>query len=303
MLVSATLSSDIEGVAMSKVWLVTGSSRGFGRAIVNAVLRAGHRLVATARDIGPLAYLSAEYGERVRLFALDVTDPAAARRAVQVAVEEFGRLDVVVNNAGYSDVASIEHMEEEVFRAQIETNLFGVVNVTRAALPQMRQQRAGHFIQFSSIGGRTGAPGLSAYQAAKFAVAGFSEVLATETAALGIKVTLIEPGAFRTDWAGSSMRIAPIDPDYASSVGYVAQHLRTNNGKQPGDPARAAQVLLKLVAMESPPLHLLLGRDAVDIAAAATRKLAESDAKYRELSLSTEFQDELAAGAEQFRLE
>jgi NAD(P)-dependent dehydrogenase (short-subunit alcohol dehydrogenase family) len=287
---------------MSKVWLVTGSSRGFGLALVEAVLDAGDQLVATARNIDQVAHLTRKYGDQVRLFVLDVTDAAKSRQAVQFAVDSFGRIDVVVNNAGYSDVASIEHMEERIFRDQIETNLFGVVNVTRAALPHFRQQRSGRFIQFSSIGGRSGAPGLSAYQAAKFAVSGFSEVLATETAALGIKVTIIEPGGFRTDWAGSSMQVAEVHPDYDSSVGYVARHLRTNDGKQPGDPVKAAQVILKVAQMEHPPLHLLLGRDAVTIAEAHARALAESDAQYRELSLSTGFNDTLAANAEEFKL-
>jgi NAD(P)-dependent dehydrogenase (short-subunit alcohol dehydrogenase family) len=288
---------------MPKVWFVTGASRGFGRELADAVLRDGQMLVATARDTGPLKELAEKYRDHVRLFTLDVTDAAAAKRAVQFAVDAFGRLDVVVNNAGYGDVASIEHMDERGFRDQIETNFFGVVNVTRAALPHLRKQRAGHFIQFSSIGGRTGAPGLSAYQAAKFAVAGFSEVLAAETAALGIKVTIIEPGGFRTDWAGSSMKIAGIDPDYDSSVGYVARHLRANNGKQPGDPAKAARVLINVAEMVEPPLHLLLGRDAMRLAEQAAKMLAESDLKYRDLSSSTEFHDELAAAAEEFNLE
>lgn len=152
-------------------------------------------------------------------------------------MSEFGRLDVVVNNAGYGDIAPIEDVQDDAFRAQFETNFFGVYNVTRAALPVMRAQGAGHIIQFSSIGGRFGAPGLAAYQSAKFAVGGFSEVLAREVAPLGIKVTVIEPGGFRTDWAGSSMKIADIRPEYQATVGGLARYLRENTGKETGDPA------------------------------------------------------------------
>jgi len=163
---------------MSQVWLITGSSRGFGKALSEAVLAAGHSLVATARDPAQLAYLKAQYGDKVRTVALDVTDATAAQAAVQSAVNTFGRLDVLVNNAGYGNLAAFEEMDDADFRAQVETNFFGVVNVTRAALPIMRRQRAGRILQFSSIGGRTGAPGLAAYQSAKWAVEGFSEVLA-----------------------------------------------------------------------------------------------------------------------------
>ena len=191
---------------MSKVWLITGSSRGFGAELVRAVLTHGDRVVATARDPEQVRPLIVGHEERARVFALDVTDAEAATAAVEFAVAEFGRIDVVVNNAGYANSAPIEETDPADFRAQIETNLFGVVNVTRAALPILRAQRSGVFVQFSSIGGRVGGtPGLGAYQTAKFAVEGFSEVLANEVAGLGLKVIIVEPGAFRTDWMGSSM--------------------------------------------------------------------------------------------------
>src|SRR5437899_12939138 len=187
---------------MAKTWLITGSSRGFGWELARAVPEDGNHVVATARRPEQLDDLVRQYGERVRTCALDVTDVEAARAAVKLAVDAFGTLDVVVNNAGYAIYAAIEDMPDDVFRAQIETNLFGLVNVTKAALPVLRKQRAGHFIQFSSIGGRVGGtPGLSAYQTAKFAVEGFSEGLNNEVKPLGIKVTIIEPGAFRTNWA------------------------------------------------------------------------------------------------------
>src|ERR1700757_3824893 len=200
---------------MLRTWLITGSSRGFGLELTRAVLESGDRVLATARRPEQLTDLLAGFGDRGRAAALDVTDPVAARAAVQAALDAFGALDVVVNNAGYANSAPIEEMAEDDFRAQIETNLFGVVNVTRAALPVLRAQRSGVFVQFSSIGGRVGGtPGLGAYQTGKFAVEGFSEVLANEVGTFGLKVIIVEPGAFRTDWMGSSMTMHEPGADY-----------------------------------------------------------------------------------------
>jgi NAD(P)-dependent dehydrogenase (short-subunit alcohol dehydrogenase family) len=274
---------------MSQVWLITGSSRGFGKALSEAVLAAGHSLLATARDPAQLAYLKEQYGDKVHTVALDVTDATAAQAAVQTAVDGFGRLDVLVNNAGYGNLAAFEEMDEADFRAQFETNFFGLVNVTRAALPVMRRQRAGRILQFSSIGGRTGAPGLAAYQSAKWAVEGFSEVLAKEVRPLGIYVTLVEPGGFRTDWAGSSMAIKEPGEDYASTVGALVDYRRSHNGQQPGDPTKAAQALLTIAGEAEPPLRLLLGADAVFMAEQQLKLMAAEDIKWRTLSLSTDF--------------
>jgi NAD(P)-dependent dehydrogenase (short-subunit alcohol dehydrogenase family) len=275
---------------MTRTWLVTGSSRGLGRALSTAVLEAGDTLLATARDPEQLTGLTDRFGDRVRTMALDVTDRAAVSAAVQAAVDTFGRLDVVANNAGHADSAPIEQTAEEAFRAQLETNLFGVVRVTQAALPVFRRQRSGHFLQFSSIGGRVGGtPGLAAYQTAKFGVEGFSEVLQAEVAPLGIKVTIVEPGAFRTDWGGSSMRLAEVAPDYAATVGRVHDYRRQVEGRQPGDPARAAQVLLDVVAAEEPPLRLLLGSDAVQLAERSSRSRAREAAVWAGVSRSTDF--------------
>src|SRR5258708_33553 len=213
---------------MCQVWLITGSSRGLGRALADAVLAAGHKLVATARDRAQLADLVDRYGEQVRSCALDVTDARAAGNAVKEAGRAFGRLDVLVNNAGYGTLGSIEDTSLEDIRAQIETNLFGVINVTKAAIPLLREQRSGHIIQLSSIGGRVGAMGRAAYSAAKWGVEGFSEALAKETAPLGIKVTIIEPGGFRTDFAGSSTTMKPGRPEYDSTIGVA--------GRVPGEP-------------------------------------------------------------------
>jgi NAD(P)-dependent dehydrogenase (short-subunit alcohol dehydrogenase family) len=280
---------------MSKVFLVTGSSRGLGLRITEAALAAGHRVVATARRPLLPEELTRRHGDRVRSVALDVTDPAAAETAVRAAVEAFGRLDVVVNNAGYADLASVEDVTAEDFRAQIDTNLLGVVNVTKAALPVLREQGAGHIIQVSSVGGRVTSAGLSAYQAAKWAVGGFSEVLAQEVGPLGIKVTVLEPGGMRTDWAGSSMSIPPISAPYEQTVGSKARLLRGGGGNAAGDPAKVADVVLKVAELAEPPVRLLLGSDAVRYAAAVEQARADADARWRELSLSTDHDAATAA--------
>ena len=272
---------------MSKVWLVTGCSRGLGREIASAVLAAGHRLVATARDEKDLVFL--EKSDRLRTFALDVTDAKAARAAVEVATNAFGRLDVVVNNAGYIKANSIEDMSEEDFRQQIEIDFFGVVNVTRAALPVMHAQRDGHVIQISSIGGRRGSPGLGAYQSAKWAVGGFSEVLAREVGPLGIRVTCVEPGGMRTDMFGLSMLSDRIAPDYRATVEANVRAVFGDPTKARSDPAKVARAILRIAEEANPPLHLLLGSDAVNAAASAASARAEEDAKWRALSTSTDF--------------
>ena len=275
---------------MSKVWLITGSSRGLGRALAEAVLATGDRLVATARNPAQLADLVERYRDRIRAVALNVTDDRAADHAVQSAVDAFGRVDVLVNNAGYGDVNSIEDTSLTDFRAQIETNLFGVIIVTKATIPLMREQGVGHIIQFSSIGGRVGALGRAPYCAAKWGVEGFSEVLAKEVGPLGIKVTIIEPGGFRTDFAGSSTTIRGGRPEYDSTVGAVARFQRGYNGAQPGDPGRAAAVIIQIASLDEPPLRLLLGSDAVRLAEENDIARIEADRKWRDLSVSTDFE-------------
>jgi NAD(P)-dependent dehydrogenase (short-subunit alcohol dehydrogenase family) len=271
---------------MNQVWLITGSSRGLGRQLAESVLAAGHRVVATARRPEQIKDLAQVYGDRARTVALDVTDPDAARAAVAAAVDAFGRLDVLVNNAGYADVAAIEDMPADEFRAQIDANFFGVVNVTRAALPVMREQGAGRILQISSVGGRVGGPGLGAYQSAKWAVSGFSEVLSREVAPLGIRVTVAEPGGMRTDWAGSSMTTHPISDAYRPVIEPVVARMTAADGRQPGDPARIAQVLIDLAAHPEPPVRLLPGADAYAVARARSQAPAASDAKWRTVSES-----------------
>ena len=276
-------------IPATKVWLITGSTRGLGRALAEAVLAAGHKLVATGRDPGQLKDLVVRYGDPVRAIALDVTDEQAATGAVAEAIEAFGRLDVVANNAGYGDVCPIEDMSMTEFRAQIETNLFGVVHVTKAALPFMREQGSGHILQFSSVGGRMGPIGRAAYAAAKWGVEGFSEVLSKEVGPLGVKVTIIEPGGFRTDFAGLSTSIREGRPEYDATVGKIARFQRDFNGKQPGDPAKAAAAVLRITGIDNPPLRLILGSDAFQAIEQNDLAKLNFDRQWKELSISTDF--------------
>jgi NAD(P)-dependent dehydrogenase (short-subunit alcohol dehydrogenase family) len=264
---------------MAKVWLVTGSARGLGRKIVEAALAAGEQVVATARNPRDLADLVERYGEQVRAVPLDVADFAAARAAVQATVDAFGRLDVLVNNAGFGHLAPFEQASEDDFRAQIDTNFYGVVNVTRAALPILRKQRSGHIIQISSVGGRLGMPGFSAYQSAKWAVGGFTEVLSKEVAPFGVKVTALEPGSMKTE----------VLEDYAPSVGAIITLLGQFAGNETSDPAKVAQIVLKLAYHEQPPEHLLLGSDALHYFGEADKARNASAAAWREVSVSTDF--------------
>jgi NAD(P)-dependent dehydrogenase (short-subunit alcohol dehydrogenase family) len=272
----------------SKVWLITGSSRGLGRAFTEAALRAGDRVIATARNLGQLADLVGQYGDSVRAVELDVTSEEAAGRAIDAAVAAFGGLDVLVNNAGYGNVCPIEDTPLADFRAQIETNLFGVIIMTKAVLPYFRERGAGHIVQVASIGGRIGPMGRAPYAAAKFGVEGFSESLAREVAPLGIKVTILEPGGFRTDFAGSSTELRSGRPEYDSTVGATVRFQRDYDGKQPGDPAKAAAVLLHIASLPDPPLRLLLGSDAWNAAEQSALQQLEADRKWKSLSVSTD---------------
>jgi NAD(P)-dependent dehydrogenase (short-subunit alcohol dehydrogenase family) len=277
---------------MAQVWFVTGSSRGLGRAIVEAGLAAGNQVLATARDTASLGDLSKRYGGQVKVFALDVTDETMAAAGVRAAIDAFGALDVVINNAGYGNLSSVEDTPIADFRAQIETNLFGTIIVTKAALPYFRERKAGHFIQFSSMGGRIGPPGRGAYSAAKWGVEGFSEVLSREVAPLGIKVTIVEPGGFRTDFAGISTKLSEGRPEYDSTVGKTARFQRDYNGKQPGDPNKAAQAIIQLTREKDPPLRLLLGTDAYNGAEKNDLARLEEARRWKEVSVSTDFESE-----------
>jgi NAD(P)-dependent dehydrogenase (short-subunit alcohol dehydrogenase family) len=268
-----------------RTWLVTGASRGFGRALSEVLLSRGERLVATARD--PAGFQSEHPGALA--IPLDVRDPEQAKAAVGRAVDRFGRLDVVVNNAGYGHFGAIEELTDDELRQQFEVNLFGVVNVTRAALPVMRRQRSGHLVQMSSLNGIEGMVGGGYYCASKFAVEGLSESLAHEVAHLGVRVTIVEPGPHRTEFASQqSARVAdPID-DYAASVGQARETFAEVDGNQPGDPKRAALAIVEAVDSDETPLRLPLGRMAVEnIRAKLDGQLHELD-RWERLSESTD---------------
>ena len=278
---------------MSKVWLVTGSSRGLGRDIVEAALTAGDRVVASARKPGQLDDLRTRFGEAILPLALDVNDAEAARAVVAQAVAHFGRLDVVVNNAGYANLGSLEDMALDDFTRQVQTNFFGTVNVSKAAIPVLREQGHGHIIQIASVGARVAMPGLSAYQAAKFAVRGFSLVLAQELAPLGIKLTIVQPGGMKTDWAGSSMEVLPVSAPYEPTVGAAVALLRQSAEdstlwQQSSDPVKVAAAVVELANMAEPPVDLLIGADAYAYASQAAAAVAEADARWRTFTVSTQ---------------
>lgn len=249
---------------MSKIWFITGAGTGLGRVIAEQALVAGEKVVATARDTSQLEELADKYGSQVLVYRLDVTQEDDAAVAVNAAMKTFGRLDVLVNNAGYGAFRPFEEMPPEDFRRLVETCFYGVVNLTRAALPVMRQQRAGHIFQISSIGGRIGFPGNAAYSAAKWAVGGFTEALALETAPFGVNVTALEPGGMRTNWGKrASADVPAVLPDYEPSVGALIKQLDGIWGNETGDPEKVAKVILKLSNATSIPPHLILGSDSL----------------------------------------
>jgi NAD(P)-dependent dehydrogenase (short-subunit alcohol dehydrogenase family) len=273
---------------MDTIWFITGSSRGLGRSLTEAVLAQGNRVAATARKPEQLADLVAQYGERILPLALDVTNNAQIEQAVADAIAHFGRLDVVVNNAGFGITGAAEAYTEEQVRSQLETNLYAPIAVTRAVLPHLRRQRSGHILQISSMGGRVGNPGVSIYQAAKFGLGGFSEALAKEVAPLGIRVTCVEPGGFRTDWAGESMTYAPEVEGYETTVKPRVQMFQSSSFRPMGDPDKAAQVMLDLVQSPEPPVHLLLGSEAVAITKHAEDARRAELEKWFPVSISTD---------------
>jgi NAD(P)-dependent dehydrogenase (short-subunit alcohol dehydrogenase family) len=274
--------------ATGRVWFVTGASRGFGRALCEAVLARGERLIATARSPELLHEFSERHPEALTL-RLDVTDRTSAQAAVAESIERFGRIDVVVNNAGYGHFGAVEELTDEELRSQFEVNLFGVLNVTRAALPQLRAQRSGHIVQMSSLNGIQAMVGGGYYCASKFALEGLSESLAAEVAHLGIKVTIVEPGPHRTEFASrESARIAEQIDDYAETVGAAREAFAEMDGTQPGDPGRAAVAIIAAVEAENPPLRLPLGEMALaNIREKLEDQLEELEA-WRDLSSSTD---------------
>jgi len=277
---------------MAKVWLITGSGNGLGRDIAEAALATGDSVVAGARRTEELAPLVAQYGERVKPVMLEVRDEAAAKAAVQLGVNSFGRLDVLVNNAGYGQFAPFEQMSAEDFQAVVDTCFYGVVNTTRAALPVMRKQKNGHIFQVSSVGGRLAVAGNTPYHAAKWAVGGFSDALAMEVAPFGVKVCTLEPGGIRTNWARRAGQNAPdLLPDYEASVGSILKMLRSLEGRSEGDPRKIADVILQLASSDEVPVRLILGIDAEKRVQQAEVARASEAEKWRHLTVSTVFED------------
>ncbi|BBY17799.1 SDR family oxidoreductase [Mycolicibacterium litorale] len=250
-----------------KVWFITGTSRGFGREWAIAALERGDRVAATARDTATLSDLVEKFGDALLPLTLDVTDRDADFAAVKQAHDHFGRLDIVVNNAGYGQFGFIEELSEQEARDQIETNVFGALWITQAALPYLRAQRSGHIVQVSSIGGISAFPNVGIYHASKWALEGFSQALAQEVASFGVHVTLIEPGGFSTDWAGPSAKHATPLPDYAQ-IHEEADRARSQRSATPGDPKASAGAILKVVDAENPPLRVFFGAGPLSIAKA-----------------------------------
>jgi NAD(P)-dependent dehydrogenase (short-subunit alcohol dehydrogenase family) len=274
----------------SPVWLITGCSAGFGRALAGRVLEHGHPCVVTARNVSQVEAIAAPYPDRALAVALDVTDPASREHAVAAALKRFGRIDILVNNAGWGYNSAIEEGEEDVVRAMFDANVFGLAAMMRSVLPGMRERGYGHIVNFSSLGGLTGNPGTGYYCATKFAVEGMSQSLHAEAAHLGIRVTLVEPGPFRTDFQGRSMTIPRHTIDaYAETAGARRKQLKASSGNQPGDPVRAADAIIEAVESEDPPLHLVLGKVALDRAREAlTRRLAIFD-KWEAVTLGADY--------------
>lgn len=267
-------------------WLVTGCSTGIGRAIARAALEKGYRVAVTARDVSRVEDFAADFPERSLPLALDVTVPEQVRAAVRETEAAFGQLDVLVNNAGYGYLAAVEEGEDAEIREVFETNYFGVISLIKAVLPGMRSRRSGHIINISSTTGLIGNPGVAYYSSSKFALEGLTEALSKEMAPFGIKVLLVEPGVFRTDWAKRSVRETrqPI-ADYDATVGARRAMIRSNDDAQHGDPRRVGDAVVMLVGLEDPPLRLLVGRDAYEAFDAKLQDLRESVEEWKAFTL------------------
>jgi NAD(P)-dependent dehydrogenase (short-subunit alcohol dehydrogenase family) len=281
----------------SPVWLITGCSTGLGRALARAVLDHGWRAVVTARRAEQVADIVAGHEDRALALELDVTDAGQIAEMIERADSEFGRIDVLVNNAGYGYLAAIEEGQDHDIRALFDTNVFGLVDLTRAVLPGMRSRGSGHIVNISSLGGLTAFGATGYYHATKFAVEGLSESLAAEVAPLGLKVTIVEPAAFRTNWSGPSMRQSPVHiDDYAETAGARRASTLATYGHQPGDPVRAAEAIITAVGAQQPPLRLLLGKVAYDIASARLDSLRDNFDTWRDLTRSVDYPEDATVG-------
>lgn len=282
----------------SDIWFITGCSTGFGRELAKLVLDRGYRAVVTARDPDKIQDLTAGHEGRALALKLDVTNAAEVDEAVKKAETTFGSIDVLVNNAGYGYVGAVEESEEAEVRAMVDTNFFGLARMIKVVLPGMRQRRRGSIVNISSNGGLVAFPGVGYYNATKFAVEGLSEALAKEVAPLGIKVLLVEPGPFRTDWAGRSLkRSNQRIQDYAETAGAFLERLTRGSGKQVGDPVRAGEAIIKAVESDHAPLHLVLGRIALDTARSKIELLRRDLDGWEETSLSADYPESQATAA------
>ena len=273
----------------SRVWFITGCSTGFGRALTEAVLEQGEIVVATARQPDKLNDLVLKYGNRILAVPLDVTQSLDIQTAVSQAIATFGRIDVLVNNAGYGVFGAVEEVSDADVRQQFETNVYGALDVTRAVLPHLRRQRLGHILNISSSGGFIGFAGAGIYCASKFAMEGWSEALAKEVAALGIHVTIVEPGAFRTAFNGTLVSPNQTIADYATTSGQMLQWLQQMNGQQPGDPHKAALAMIQAVNHSNPPLRLVLGADTLEAFHAKLEAISTDLADWKDISVNTAF--------------
>lgn len=272
------------------VWFITGCSTGLGRELAEHVLARGWNVVVTARDETTLADLVAKVPDRALAIKLDVTDSTQIAEAVQLAESRFGTIDVLVNNAGYGYQSSIEEGQEAEIRAQFDANVFGLFATTRAVLPGMRKQRKGHVINITSVAGLVGFPGSGYYAASKHAVEGFSDSLAAEVTPLGIRVTCVEPGPFRTDWAGRSLKQTPSKiADYADTAGKRITGTAQGSGTQAGDPARAADAMIRITEVDNPPRHLVLGAFGLDAVSKKLKARLDEIESWRETGLATEY--------------
>ncbi len=282
-------------ISRNRVWFITGCSTGFGRELAKQLLKKGYKVVVTARNIDKIQDLVQGYEENSLVLPLDVNDSIQVRSAVAKAEEYFGDIAVLVNNAGYGYFSSLEEGEDDKIRAQFETNVFGLIKVTQAVLPNMRKQKFGYIINISSIGGLRSFPMTGYYHATKYAVEGFSETLSLEVAPLGIKVMIVEPSGFRTDWAGRSVISTPLQiPDYESTVGTRMKMTAEVNGKQNGDPVRGVDAIIKAIESGNPPLRLLLGKDAYNLAMGKIDLLKTDFEIWKELTIGADFPDKEA---------
>ena len=273
------------------VWFITGASSGFGEAFARYALDRGYRVVATARDPRKVSHLEALAPDRVLVHALDVTRSGEAEVAVEAAVARFGRIDVAINNAGYGIVGAVEETPEPELRAQMETNFFGAVAVTQAVLPTLRRQRSGAIVNISSLGGQLSFAGFSAYSASKFALEGLSEALAQEVAPFGIKVLIVEPGQFRTNLAGASMRHMPVMAEYQDIIGGTREFAHTMHNTQAGDPYKAARAIDTALRHKATPLRLQLGEDAVDAVRAHAQQMLADLERWAPVAIDTRIED------------